>query len=140
MLIGPAGSGKGTVAKLVADKCNLLYVDSGATYRCVALETINRRIKLEDKEAIIKVNMGLMYWKDVDNRNCIVNKDNATGYSILGAYATKERTIEVLNEIQNLIKDFSSNSLFCFFKKDTILFFALDVLTYQIEFHFFAKE
>lgn len=60
-------------------------------------------IRSQDKEAITKVNMGVMYWKDIDNRNCIVNKDNATGYSILGAYKSKERALEVLDEIQNIL-------------------------------------
>ena len=44
---GPAGSGKGTIAKLVADKCNLLYIDSGATYRCVALALLENNIDIE---------------------------------------------------------------------------------------------
>ena len=58
-------------------------------------------IRSQDSEALTKVNMGVMFWKDVNNRNCIVNKDNATGYSILGAYKTKERALEVLDEIQH---------------------------------------
>ena len=34
---GPAGSGKGTVTKLVADKLGLVTVDTGAMYRAMAL-------------------------------------------------------------------------------------------------------
>ncbi len=34
---GPAGAGKSTVAKMVAEKASLLYLDTGAMYRCVAL-------------------------------------------------------------------------------------------------------
>ncbi|MCK4423128.1 MAG: (d)CMP kinase, partial [Candidatus Omnitrophica bacterium] len=34
---GPAGSGKSTVAKLVAQKAGLLYIDTGAMYRAVTL-------------------------------------------------------------------------------------------------------
>jgi len=52
---GPAGSGKGTVTKEISKRLGLINIDTGSTYRCVALETINRGIKLEDKEAIIKV-------------------------------------------------------------------------------------
>ena len=48
---GPAGSGKGTVAKILADKCNLLYIDTGAMYRAVTLEALNRGIDLEDSNA-----------------------------------------------------------------------------------------
>ena len=34
---GPAGSGKGTVTKMVAEKMDLISIDTGAMYRCVAL-------------------------------------------------------------------------------------------------------
>ncbi len=52
---GPAGSGKGTVTKEISKRLGLINIDTGSTYRCVALETINRGIDLADKEAIIKV-------------------------------------------------------------------------------------
>ena len=39
---GPAGSGKGTVTKLVGDELGLINIDTGTTYRCVALETLNK--------------------------------------------------------------------------------------------------
>ena len=34
---GPAGSGKSTIAKILAEKNNLTYLDTGAMYRMVAL-------------------------------------------------------------------------------------------------------
>ena len=49
---GPAGSGKGTITKLVAEKLNLISIDTGAMYRCVALEMINKGIELEEIEKI----------------------------------------------------------------------------------------
>ena len=52
---GPAGSGKGTVTKMVAEKLKLINIDSGAGYRCVALETINNNLDKEDKEGIISL-------------------------------------------------------------------------------------
>ena len=52
---GPAGSGKGTVTELVAKKLGLVNIGSGSAYRCVALETINRKIELEEKEKIINL-------------------------------------------------------------------------------------
>ncbi len=39
---GPAASGKSTVAKLVASKLGYLYIDSGAMYRAVTLEWLNK--------------------------------------------------------------------------------------------------
>ena len=41
---GPAGSGKGTITKLVAKKLNLVNVDTGAMYRCVALKSLRNHI------------------------------------------------------------------------------------------------
>ena len=52
---GPAGSGKGTVAKIIAKKSNSTYIDTGAMYRCVALEAINKKVKIEEKEKIQKL-------------------------------------------------------------------------------------
>ena len=52
---GPAGSGKGTITKLVAKKLNLVYIDSGATYRCVALACLRNNIKLEEENKITEL-------------------------------------------------------------------------------------
>ena len=45
---GPAGSGKGTIASLVSKKLNLVNIDTGATYRCVALEMLKERLLTEE--------------------------------------------------------------------------------------------
>ena len=37
---GPAGSGKGTVTKAISNKLGLINIDTGATYRCVALKAL----------------------------------------------------------------------------------------------------
>ena len=52
---GPAGSGKGTITKLVAEKRNLVAIDTGAMYRCVALNCLNEGITHENIEGIEKV-------------------------------------------------------------------------------------
>ena len=52
---GPASSGKGTIAKEVAKRLNLINIDTGITYRCVALESLNRGVDLSDKEGLIKI-------------------------------------------------------------------------------------
>lgn len=49
---GPAGSGKGTITKLVGEKLGLINVDTGATFRCVALNMLNENIKIEEKNKI----------------------------------------------------------------------------------------
>ena len=49
---GPAGTGKGTVTKILSKKLKLLNIDTGATYRCVALAMLNKGIKLEELDKI----------------------------------------------------------------------------------------
>ena len=39
---GPAGSGKGTITKLVGKKLNLINIDTGAMYRCASLYMIRK--------------------------------------------------------------------------------------------------
>lgn len=50
---GPAGSGKGTITKLVAEKCNLVYIDTGATYRCLALACIENKINYKEEDKVV---------------------------------------------------------------------------------------
>ena len=52
---GPAGSGKGTISKMVADRLNLVYIDTGAMYRSVALATLKNNISLDEKDKIIEL-------------------------------------------------------------------------------------
>ena len=52
---GPAGSGKGTLAKALAEKLNLVNIDTGATYRCVALKVLRNNIDIKDEEKIINI-------------------------------------------------------------------------------------
>lgn len=49
---GPAGAGKSTIAKLVAKKMNLIYVDTGAMYRAMALYLIKQGVDINDAEAV----------------------------------------------------------------------------------------
>lgn len=45
---GPAGSGKSTVARAIAEEMRITYIDTGAMYRAVALQVLRRKIDLED--------------------------------------------------------------------------------------------
>ena len=49
---GPAGSGKSTIAKMIAKKYNFTYLDTGAMYRMIALYVIRHNIDLENKKEI----------------------------------------------------------------------------------------
>ncbi|MBN1898477.1 MAG: (d)CMP kinase, partial [Spirochaetes bacterium] len=49
---GPAGAGKSTVAKIVAEKMDLLYIDTGAMYRAVTFDLIKKHISLNDESGV----------------------------------------------------------------------------------------
>jgi CMP/dCMP kinase len=48
---GPAGAGKSTLARALAERLGFTYLDSGAMYRCVALATLERGVDPDDGEA-----------------------------------------------------------------------------------------
>lgn len=52
---GPAGSGKSTVAKAVASRLGLDYLDTGAMYRAVAFAAIRRGIDPEDVDRVAEL-------------------------------------------------------------------------------------
>jgi CMP/dCMP kinase len=49
---GPAGAGKSTVAREIAKRLNLKYLDTGAMYRAVTLKAYREKTNLEDPEAV----------------------------------------------------------------------------------------
>lgn len=81
---GPAGSGKGTISKILAKRCNLVYIDTGAMYRAVAYLTLKDNIDINDEEEIVEI-----------AKNCNIKFDGDKVY-INDIDVTKEiRTMEV---------------------------------------------
>ena len=89
---GTAGSGKGTITKIIADKLNLISIDTGAMYRCVALECINKNIDYTEIEKIKKV---------LENINIELKKENGNQLVFLNGEDVTEdiRTPEVDNQV-----------------------------------------
>lgn len=52
---GPAGSGKGTVAKILARECNLTYIDTGAMYRAIAYSSLQNNIDITEVDKIVEL-------------------------------------------------------------------------------------
>ncbi|MBU1921486.1 (d)CMP kinase [bacterium] len=70
---GPAGSGKSTTARLVAEKLHLMHIDTGAMYRAVALKMLKHGVELTDKEQLQKLLDSTM----------VTQKESADGLRIL---------------------------------------------------------
>lgn len=52
---GPSGSGKSSVAREIARRCGLTYLDTGAMYRSVALACLRRGVDPDDADAVARV-------------------------------------------------------------------------------------
>lgn len=92
---GPAGAGKSTVAKLVAEATGLPYLDTGAMYRCVALQSVRTNVDSSDMEAVaalaesIEIRVeGLQCWLNgVDVSQEIRTSDIASIVSVIAAHS-----------------------------------------------------
>ncbi len=52
---GPAGSGKSTAARRLAERLGFDFLDTGAMYRAVALEVLSRGIDIGDVAQVVQV-------------------------------------------------------------------------------------
>lgn len=62
---GPAGAGKSTVAQIVAQRLQYVYIDTGAMYRCIAWKVLQDGLTADDEAAIVdiarNISIKLMY-------------------------------------------------------------------------------
>jgi cytidylate kinase len=87
---GPAGSGKTSSAKLLAEKLNYVYIDTGAMYRAVTLAWLKNQVNLSDK-----LDLSDEALQKVMNENTIELKSSPTGQ------ITLLNGIDVSNEIRS---------------------------------------
>ena len=71
---GPAGSGKSTVAHALAERCGLVLLDTGAMYRAVTLECLEKEIDPEDVDSVSRIakEMVLTFGVDEDGKQTVV--------------------------------------------------------------------
>lgn len=69
---GPAGVGKSTIAKYIADKASLFYVNSGNFYRAITLEVIKNKVSINDTDSIVDIANSLEF--SLINERLHVNK------------------------------------------------------------------
>ena len=74
---GPAGSGKSTVARRVAEKLGLLYLDSGAMYRAVTLLAIQEGLAADSPTLIDRVKACRIEFKD-NGRTILLNAEDVS--------------------------------------------------------------
>lgn len=77
---GVAGSGKGSITKIISERLGLIAIDTGAMYRCVALECINKNISYDEIEKIKEVlaNIDIEIKREQANQLIFLNGQNVT--------------------------------------------------------------
>lgn len=90
---GPAGAGKSTIAKLIADKLNINYIDTGAMYRAITYKCLQNNIDINNEKEVISI-----------AKDCEIDfKDN--NIYLNGEILKDEiRTMEVSNNVSNVAK------------------------------------
>ena len=117
---GPAGSGKGTVTEIISKKLGLVNIGSGSAYRCVALETIKRDIKVEETKKIIdmlneiNIEFKLEAGKDV----IYLNGENVTTRIREKDVASIVSQVSAIKEVRFKLNDIFRN---CAKNKDVIM-------------------
>ena len=77
---GPAGSGKSTVAKIVAEKLRFRYIDTGSMYRAVAWKSLLKNVDLSNEEMVAEIvrNMEIDLVPEEGGQSVLVDGENAT--------------------------------------------------------------
>lgn len=110
---GPAGAGKSTIAKLVAKEFDLMYINTGAMYRAVALKASQNNLKPNDIDKICELIKTMeMHF---ENDDLILNGKNVQEEltmpeisSIVSAYASIPEVRKMLVKLQqNMSKKYN---------------------------------
>src|SRR5690625_283732 len=79
---GPAAAGKSTVAKLLAKKLSYIYIDTGAMYRALTLEALNKGISLNDEQCLVnlleKIEIDVKQNDNMDKQQIFINGNDVT--------------------------------------------------------------
>lgn len=102
---GPAGAGKSTIAKLVAKEFNLMYINTGAMYRAVALRAKENNLNPENVEEILNIIKGMKM--KFENDDLILDGENIQDKitmpeisSMVSAYASIPEVRKMLVNLQ----------------------------------------
>ena len=134
---GPAGSGKSTIAKLVAEDLGLVYLDTGAMYRLVTLKALNDgilgdldKIKIMLDDLNIDIRENGFYLDDVDVSEQIrkpVVSDNVS--DIAAIREVREKMVDLqrkFSESKNVILDGRDIGTVVFPNADVKIFLVAD--------------
>lgn len=106
---GPAGSGKGSITELVAKKLNLECIDTGAMYRCVTLDMINKNIQINELDKIQNLLKDIDIKLEDENQKVLLNGEDVT-QKIRSIEVTKKVSqVSAIKEVRTKLVDLQRN-------------------------------
>ena len=108
---GPAGAGKSTIAKLLAERKGFIYVDTGAMYRGLAWYFLTKGIRPDDEEAVTKaceeVKIDIAY--ENGKQQIYVNDKNITDHLREEAVGNMASVSSAVREVRARLLDLQRN-------------------------------
>ena len=98
---GPAGTGKSTVAKIIAEKLNITFLNSGSFYRGITLGLLRDKIDLNNEEKILEYAENL----DLDyvNEHLILNGEDVNHLLHQDIISEHSSPISAIVELRNIV-------------------------------------
>ncbi len=107
---GPSGSGKSTIAKYLADELKATYIDTGAMYRAITYEAMQRGI-VDDTEKVIAmlddINLRINYENGITK--VFVNENEVTDFIRSAEVNSKVSEISKIPEVRKKLIDIQRN-------------------------------
>ena len=104
---GPSGAGKSTLGKMLAKKIGLLYLDTGAMYRAVALSAIRKGMDLTDTVAVAEAakNAEIELKGEVDAMRVVLDGDDVSDDIRTLEIAQAASVVSIISDVRRTMVD-----------------------------------
>ncbi|MBR5322783.1 MAG: (d)CMP kinase [Clostridia bacterium] len=111
-LDGPSGSGKSVMAKAVAKRLNILYVDTGALYRAIGLYMFRNDIDISDAEAVVAklADIDLKISQTEEGQVVFLNGENVNGDIRLPEISMYASKVSAIPRVREFLLDIQRNT------------------------------
>lgn len=102
---GPGGTGKSTIAKAVAERLGLEYIDTGAMYRSIALKSIRTGVDAEDESAVVDMLANTVI--DFEDNRVYLDGEDVSGLIRTNEISMAASTISKLGPVRAKVDEVS---------------------------------
>lgn len=104
---GPAGAGKSTIAKIIGEKFNLMYINTGSMYRAVALKAMDENISENNIDDLVKIVESLEMHFEEDH--LFVNNEDLTDRINMPIISNNVSKYAAIPEIRGILVKLQQN-------------------------------